>query len=57
MKTTPNFGKKIEIVKENSKEGGASMPFEADKAQLNADIVAKSTTMKKSVKVFGHLVI
>ena len=39
MKTTPNFGKKMETTEEHSEEGEATMPVEADKTtQSNSDI-------------------
>ena len=30
MKTTPNFGKKMETTDEHSEEGGATMPIECE---------------------------
>ena len=50
MKTTPNFGKKAEIIEEHSKERGVSMSVQATKTPPNADIAAKSATTKKSAE-------
>ena len=50
MKTTPNFGKKVERIEGCSEEGGVSMLDQADKTQLNADIVENLATMKKSAE-------
>ena len=50
MKTTPNFGKKMETREERSEEGGFSMLAQADKTPPNADIAEKSATTKKSAE-------
>ena len=50
IKTTPDFGKREEIIEERSEEGGVSMPVQADKTQPNADIAEKSATTKKSAE-------
>ena len=50
MKTTLNCSRKTEAIAEPSKEGGASIPAQADKTQPDAHIVENWATTKKSVE-------